>query len=59
MKWKIFTSNSCENYNQYLPEIHSLLDTQEYAHHLKLVSLEDLDEQLHNWLCEAYALGMR
>jgi len=31
---------------------------QEYAHHLKLDSLEDFDEQLQNWLCEAYAVGM-
>jgi hypothetical protein len=31
---------------------------QEYAHHLKIESLNDLDEQLQNWLCEAYAVGM-
>lgn len=31
---------------------------QEYAHHLKIESLDDLDEQLQNWLCEAYAVGM-
>lgn len=34
------------------------ISPQEYAHHLKLESRADLDEQLQNWLCEAYAFGM-
>jgi predicted transport protein len=31
---------------------------QEYVHDVKLISLDDLDDQLQNWLCEAYAVGM-
>lgn len=25
-----------------------------YAHHIRINSVEDLDQQLQNWLCEAY-----
>jgi hypothetical protein len=28
-----------------------------HAHHLKVDSLEELDEQLKNWLCESYFLA--
>ena len=31
---------------------------QEYVHDVRVTSLDDLDEQLKNWLCEAYALDM-
>ncbi len=31
---------------------------QEYVHDVKIISLDDLDDQLQNWLCEAYAVGM-
>lgn len=31
---------------------------QEFAHHLRIDSEDDFDEQLQNWLCEAYAVGM-
>ena len=31
---------------------------QEYAHHIRVQSLDDLDDQLQNWLCEAYTVGM-
>lgn len=34
------------------------ISPQEYVHNVKLASLDDLDDQLQNWLCEAYALGM-
>ena len=31
---------------------------QEYVHYLSITSLDDLDQQLGNWLCEAYAYSM-
>lgn len=31
---------------------------QEYVYKVKLISLDDFDVQLHNWLYEAYAVGM-
>jgi hypothetical protein len=29
-----------------------------YAHHITVESLDELDEQLQNWLCEAYAIAL-
>jgi len=31
---------------------------QENSHHMRVKSLDDLDNQLQNWLGEAYAVGM-
>ena len=34
------------------------ISPQEYVHDVRVTSLDDLDDQLLNWLCEAYALAM-
>jgi len=35
-----------------------MITPQEYVHDVKITSTDDLDEQLQNWLCEAYAIRM-
>lgn len=34
------------------------ISPREYVYDLRVTSLDDLDDQLLNWLCEAYARGM-
>ena len=34
------------------------ISPQEYVHDVRVTSSDELDEQLQNWLCEAYALAM-
>ncbi|KAA3643136.1 MAG: hypothetical protein DWQ07_21705 [Chloroflexi bacterium] len=37
------------------PRIHKVYDTgSDYAHHLRVRSLDEIDAQIQNWLCEAY-----
>lgn len=31
---------------------------QSYAHHIRIDTVDDLDQQLQNWLCEAYMFAM-